>query len=45
VQEFARINGVGERKLEAYGDRFLEVIRRYVTERKGQPTGEDDVES
>lgn len=40
---FLRINGVGERKAEVYGERFLEVIRAHIEEHgvpaQAEPTG------
>jgi ATP-dependent DNA helicase RecQ len=35
LQEFAHISGVGERKLAAYGEDFLTVIRAYTSEADG----------
>jgi len=43
LQEFAHISGVGERKLAAYGEDFLEVIRAYAPEADGVATVTDAV--
>ncbi|MCW8955471.1 MAG: DNA helicase RecQ, partial [Gammaproteobacteria bacterium] len=42
-QQFARISGVGEHKLEAYADDFLQVLRDYHDEQKNQPSDTDTV--
>nr|WP_320134673.1 DNA helicase RecQ [uncultured Amphritea sp.] len=39
-QQMGRLNGIGERKLELYGDQFLELIREYQTEQQ-QPQSKD----
>ena len=33
-QQMGRLNGIGERKLEQYGDAFLELIREYQSEQQ-----------
>ncbi len=33
MEQFSRISGVGERKLEAYGDAFLEVINEHASDK------------
>jgi len=37
LEEMANITGVGQKKLEAYGQQFLEVIRKYKEENKLPP--------
>ena len=36
-EEFLTVNGVGETKLELYGDRFLQIIQKYAPEKRGKP--------
>ena len=42
-EQFARISGVGEHKLEAYADDFLQVLRDYHDQLKSAPTNTDTV--
>ena len=42
-EQFARISGVGEHKLEAYADDFLQILRDYHDEQINQQTNTDTV--
>jgi len=43
-EQFSRISGVGDHKLEAYADKFLEVIREYIEKEKLCLSASDTVE-
>jgi ATP-dependent DNA helicase RecQ len=40
--EMSHISGVSERKLEAYGESFLEVIQAHLAEKRGEATSTED---